>query len=132
MFGRTERLQSSVPPIETACAMTEIKSYKFDEFLRQGLSRYKLFLLYGPDRGLVSERAGLIAKGTGVALDDPFSVMKLDVGDIEGDAGRIVDEVNSIGLLVAPGSSGCGLAAMTRHWQARSTHCQNCHWKAPF
>ncbi|QQM30671.1 DNA polymerase III subunit delta [Martelella lutilitoris] len=78
--------------------MTEIKSYKFDEFLRQDAGRYRLFLVYGPDRGLVSERAGLIARASGVPLDDPFSVMKLDIGDVEGDPGRIVDEVNAIGL----------------------------------
>ncbi|AJY45180.1 DNA polymerase III subunit delta [Martelella endophytica] len=78
--------------------MTEIKSYQFDAFLRQDAGKYRAFLVYGPDRGLVSERASLIAKGTRVALDDPFSVMKLDIGDVDGDAGRIMDEMNAIGL----------------------------------
>ena len=76
--------------------MTEIKSHQFDGFLRQDARKYRVFLIYGPDRGLVSERAALIAKGTGVPLDDAFAVMKLDSGDI--DAGRIMDEMGAIGL----------------------------------
>ena len=78
--------------------MTEIKSYQFDGFLRQDAGKYRVFLIYGPDRGLVSERAGAIANGTGVALDDPFALMKLDIADLEGNAGRIMDEMNAIGL----------------------------------
>ena len=78
--------------------MTEVKSHQFDEFLRRDAKRLRVFLVYGPDRGLVSERATALAKQTGIDLSDPFSIMKLDSADLEGGAGRILDEVNAIGL----------------------------------
>ena len=55
-------------------------------------------MIYGPDRGLVSERAAQIAAMTGIALDDPFAVIKLDASDVARDAGRLMDEVNALGL----------------------------------
>ena len=78
--------------------MTEIKSHEFDGFLNQGLRAYRIFVIYGPDRGLVSERAAAIAGKTGVALDDPFSVIKLDSTDIGQGGERLLDEVNAMGL----------------------------------
>lgn len=78
--------------------MTEIKSHEFDGFLQGSARNYRIFIVYGPDRGLVSERATAIAKNTHVALDDPFSLLKLDASSLGGDPGRLLDEVNSIGL----------------------------------
>lgn len=78
--------------------MAEIKSHEFDGFLQNAARNYRLFVVYGPDRGLVSERAAEIAAKTNVDLKDPFSLIKLDVGDLQNDAGRLLDEVNSIGL----------------------------------
>ncbi|MEY9561233.1 DNA polymerase III subunit delta [Sinorhizobium fredii] len=77
--------------------MSEVKSHEFDGFLNRGASTYRLFLLYGPDRGLVSERAVELAGRSGVALDDPFAVVKLDASELQ-QAGRVLDEVNAIGL----------------------------------
>ncbi|HCL65311.1 MAG TPA: DNA polymerase III subunit delta [Rhizobium sp.] len=78
--------------------MAEVKSGEFDAFLHKSAQHYRIFVVYGQDRGLVSERAALIAKATGVNLDDPFSLIRLDIGDIQGDPGRLIDEVNSFGL----------------------------------
>ncbi|MDE1160213.1 MAG: DNA polymerase III subunit delta [Neorhizobium sp.] len=78
--------------------MAEIKSHEFDRFVEGAVERFKIFVIYGPDRGLVSERAGMIAAKSGVPADDPFSMLKLDVGDLQGDPGRLIDEVNSLGL----------------------------------
>ena len=78
--------------------MTEIKSHEFDGFLQRGAAQYRMFVIYGPDRGLVSERAGLLAHKSGIPLDDPFALIKLDVGVLQGDPGRLIDEVNAIGL----------------------------------
>ncbi|HEX2147550.1 MAG TPA: DNA polymerase III subunit delta, partial [Pseudorhizobium sp.] len=78
--------------------MAEIKSHEFDRFVDCGIGTYRIFVIYGPDRGLVSERAALLAKKSGVAQDDPFSLLKLDVGDLHNDPGRLLDEVNSLGL----------------------------------
>ena len=78
--------------------MAEIKSHEFDAFARRRPLPVRLLLVYGPDRGLVSERAATLAAASGVTLDDPFSVIKLDAGDIAQDAGRLIDEMNAIGL----------------------------------
>jgi DNA polymerase-3 subunit delta len=78
--------------------MAEIKSHEFDRFLEKGAELYRFYVVYGPDRGLVSERAGLLAKRSGVALDDPFALLKLDVSDLQGSPGRLLDEVNALGL----------------------------------
>jgi DNA polymerase-3 subunit delta len=78
--------------------MAEVKPHEFERFLEKSAELYRIFVIYGPDRGLVSERAGEIAKRSDVALDDPFSLLKLDVSDLQGDPGRLLDEVNALGL----------------------------------
>ncbi|MGF9566323.1 DNA polymerase III subunit delta [Neorhizobium sp. BT27B] len=78
--------------------MVEIKSHDFDRFSKSSVESYRIFLVYGPDRGLVSERAAIIAARSGVAADDPFAMVKLDSSDLSGDPGRIADEVHAFGL----------------------------------
>ncbi|TRL37623.1 DNA polymerase III subunit delta [Rhizobium straminoryzae] len=78
--------------------MAEIKAHEFDRLLPKATELYRIFLIYGPDRGLVSERAAELAARAGVKLDDPFSFTRLDLADLQGDPGRLVDEVNAIGL----------------------------------
>jgi DNA polymerase III subunit delta len=78
--------------------MAEVKSHEFDAFLKSKPLPARLFLVYGPDRGLVSERASALAVTSGVNLDDAFSVVKLDAGDIGTQPGRLIDEMNAIGL----------------------------------
>jgi len=78
--------------------MAEVKSHEFDRFAERGAELYRIFVIYGPDRGLVSERAALVAGKTGVSKDDPFAMLKLDISDLQGDPGRLLDEVNSLGL----------------------------------
>jgi DNA polymerase-3 subunit delta len=77
--------------------MSEVKSHEFDNFLQRSAASYRLFLLYGPDRGLVSERAAQLAGAFGIPLGDPFAVVKLDATQLQG-AGAVLDEVNAIGL----------------------------------
>ncbi|BCH57749.1 DNA polymerase III subunit delta [Agrobacterium vitis] len=78
--------------------MVEVKSHEFDGFLQKSVRHYKMFLVYGPDVGLVAERAAALAKSTGVALDDPFSVIRLDSSDLQSDPGKLLDEMNALGL----------------------------------
>ena len=78
--------------------MAEVKSHEFDAFLKLKQLPVRLFLIYGPDRGLVSERAAAIASSSGVDLDDAFSVVKLDASEIGNQPGRLIDEMNAIGL----------------------------------
>lgn len=78
--------------------MAEVKSHEFDALLKKKPLPYRLFVVYGPDRGLVSERAGELARASGVALDDPFSVIKIEAADLASQPGRVVDEMQSMGL----------------------------------
>lgn len=78
--------------------MAEIKSHEFEGFLERSARNWRLFLVYGPDRGLVSERAALLAGKSGVSLDDPFSLIKLDIADLQRDQGRLLNEAGAIGL----------------------------------
>ena len=78
--------------------MAEVKSHEFDAFVKRKPLPVRLFLIYGPDRGLVSERAAALAAASGVDLTDAFSVVKLDAGEIGSQPGRLMDEMNAIGL----------------------------------
>jgi DNA polymerase III subunit delta len=77
--------------------MTELKAKDVDSYLRRAPT-HAIVLVYGPDRGLVSERAGRIAKLSGVTLDDPFSAIRLDATDIEADPPRLADEASTISM----------------------------------
>lgn len=78
--------------------MVEIKSHEFERFSKSTIGSYRIFLVYGPDRGLVSERSAIIAAKSGVSLDDPFAMVKIDSSDLSGDPGRLADEVGAFGL----------------------------------
>lgn len=78
--------------------MAEVKAHEFDRLLPRATELYRVFLIYGPDKGLVSERAQALAAKAGVKSDDPFSFTRIDLADLQGDPGRLIDEVNAIGL----------------------------------
>ena len=77
--------------------MTELKAKDVDSYLRRAPT-HVIVLVYGPDRGLVSERAAHIARKSGVALDDPFSAVRLDAGEIDADPPRLADEAATISM----------------------------------
>jgi len=78
--------------------MAQKKAHEVDSFLKRLDRAYPVVLLYGPDKGLVSERAGLFIKLTGLAQDDPFAVIRLDADDIHAEPGRLSDEANTISM----------------------------------
>lgn len=78
--------------------MAQIKAHEFAAFAKRQGTPYRIVLVYGPDRGLVSERATQIAAKTGVDLSDDFAVLKLEASDLSGDPGRLADEFGAISL----------------------------------
>lgn len=78
--------------------MGQIKAHEFDGFIKKTGLSYRIFLIYGPDHGLVSERASQLSKKTDVDLSDDFSLIKLDASELSADPGRLADEVGAIGL----------------------------------
>jgi DNA polymerase-3 subunit delta len=55
-------------------------------------------LLYGPDRGLVRERAELLARFVCPDLADPFRVAALDAAALAADPARLADEAAQLSL----------------------------------
>lgn len=78
--------------------MAELKAGDVDRYLRSPDPNHFFFLAYGPDRGLVSERAEFLARKSGVDLNDAFSVIKLDASDISGDPARLTDEAYTVAM----------------------------------
>jgi DNA polymerase-3 subunit delta len=77
--------------------MAQKKAHEVDAWLAKPDDRIGIVLIYGPDRGLVSERASLFAQRSGFGdNNDPFAMMRLDAADIERQPGRLVDEANTV------------------------------------
>jgi DNA polymerase-3 subunit delta len=76
--------------------MAQLKAHEVDGWLARPQAGTPIVLIYGPDRGLVSERARRFAEKSGVPLDDPFSVVRLEASELDKDAGRLVDEANTL------------------------------------
>ncbi|MEZ2331528.1 DNA polymerase III subunit delta [Mesorhizobium sp. RCC_202] len=76
--------------------MAQKKGYEVDSWLARPDPSMAIVLLYGPDRGLVAERAKAFATKTGLPLDDPFSVVKLDGAEVDRDQGRLLDEARTV------------------------------------
>jgi len=91
------RLQSLGKPVNRL-SMAQKKAHEVDSFLKRLDRAYPIVLIYGPDKGLVSERAGVFIKLTGLAPDDPFAVIRLDADTIQAEPGRLADEANTISM----------------------------------
>lgn len=91
--------------------MVALKPQDAERTLTRLAPEIRLVLIYGPDTGLVSERARKLAENTVSDAADPFLMVKLDGDLVAADPGRIADEVGTIGMFggrrvvwVRPGS----------------------------
>jgi DNA polymerase-3 subunit delta len=78
--------------------MVAIKAHEADRALARLDPACRLVLIYGPDAGLVSERATALARAH---VDDPtdaFQLVRMSGDDIASDPLKLVDEANTIGL----------------------------------
>lgn len=78
--------------------MVALKSAEIEKFVARPDAARPVVLIFGADAGLVRERAEKIIKASVDSLDDPFSLVRLEGDDLSGDAGRLVDEANTIPL----------------------------------
>lgn len=79
-----------------ASAMAQKKAHEVDGWLARPDRATTVVLLYGPDRGLVSERARAFVTAAGFPLDDPFSVVRLDAADCDRQPGLLLEEASTI------------------------------------
>ncbi|WP_321344042.1 DNA polymerase III subunit delta [Breoghania sp.] len=78
--------------------MVALKPAEIDRFIANPPANIAVVLVYGPDAGLVNERAKAIVAVAAKGNDDPFSRVKLDASDIASDPQRLVDEYLTVPL----------------------------------
>jgi DNA polymerase III subunit delta len=76
--------------------MVAIAAKDAEAFVRTGFARHSVILIYGPDEGLVSERAEAIAKAT--VGNDPANIMRLEGDAVAADPLLLADEANAISM----------------------------------
>lgn len=78
--------------------MAQKRAGEVDAFLARPDHAFPVILLYGPDPGLVAERAEAIADKSGVDRSDPFASVLLQADELEREIGRLFDEARTISL----------------------------------
>ncbi|KZE34677.1 DNA polymerase III subunit delta [Chelatococcus daeguensis] len=78
--------------------MVAIKAGDVDRAIRHPSPQTAVFLVYGPDSGLVGERVRRLVAGTIDDPDDPFQLVRLDGDEIASDPLRLADEANTVPL----------------------------------
>lgn len=78
--------------------MVAVKAGDVDGVLRRLDPRILVLLFYGPDNGLVSERARTVAERSVADPGDPFQMIRLDGDTIASDPGRLLDEAGTMAL----------------------------------
>ncbi|AMJ62155.1 DNA polymerase III subunit delta [Bosea sp. PAMC 26642] len=78
--------------------MVAIKAHEADRALTRLDPALRLVLIYGPDAGLVSERAKALARAHVDDADDAFQLVRMNGDDCAADPLKLVDEANTIGL----------------------------------
>ncbi len=76
--------------------MVAIAAREAEAFVRSGFAQFPIILIYGPDEGLVSERAAAIARST--AQGDAGNILRLDGDEIASDPMLLPDEANAISM----------------------------------
>lgn len=77
----------------------ELNGSQFNAFLKSNDTAVRLFLIYGPDEGLVRERGKALCLKYVESLEDPFSFCDLTASDLVPEPTRLVDEVTAISMM---------------------------------
>jgi DNA polymerase-3 subunit delta len=78
--------------------MFKLAPPRIASFLQPPDPETRAVLLYGPDDGLVRERAGMIARTICPDLNDPFRVADLGAAALAADPARLADETAQLSL----------------------------------
>ena len=81
--------------------MVAVKARDVEGALKRRDARTPVLLVFGPDTGLVSERARAAAESSVDDPADPFQLIRLDGDVIASDPARLADEASTIGLFGA-------------------------------
>ena len=78
--------------------MVALKGRDIDAFLARPDPGHPIILLYGPDAGLVRERADALMASAVDDPNDPFSLVRLDGDELSAEPSRLVDEAMTVPL----------------------------------
>jgi DNA polymerase-3 subunit delta len=78
--------------------LVALRGKDIDAFLARPDSGRPIILLYGPDAGLVRERADALMASAVDDPNDPFSLVRLDGDDLSAEPSRLVDEAMTVPL----------------------------------
>lgn len=78
--------------------MVALRGRDIDAFLARPDPGRPIILLYGPDAGLVRERADALLASAVDDPDDPFSLVRLDGDELSAEPSRLVDEAMTVPL----------------------------------
>lgn len=78
--------------------MVALRGQEIDAFLAKPDTGRPIILLYGPDTGLVRERADALIASAVDNPADPFSVVRLDGDELAAEPSRLVDEAMTVPL----------------------------------
>jgi DNA polymerase-3 subunit delta len=78
--------------------MVALRGKEIEAFLARPDPGRPIILLYGPDAGLVRERADALLASAVDDPDDPFALVKLDGDELSAEPSRLVDEAMTIPL----------------------------------
>jgi DNA polymerase III subunit delta len=76
--------------------MVAIPAREAESFVRGGFTKFPVVLFFGPDEGLVSERAESVAKAT--AGSDAANILRLDGDEVAGAPERLAEEAHAISM----------------------------------
>jgi DNA polymerase-3 subunit delta len=78
--------------------MVALRGREVDSYLARPDPARPIVLLYGPDAGLVRERADALIASAVDDVNDPFSMVRLDGDDLAAEPSRLVDEAMTVPL----------------------------------
>jgi DNA polymerase III subunit delta len=78
--------------------LVALRGKDIDAFLARPDSGRPIILLYGPDAGLVRERADALMASAVDDPNDPFSLVRLDGDELSAEPSRLVDEAMTVPL----------------------------------
>ena len=77
----------------------KLPAARVSAFLKQPDANIRAVLVYGPDNGLVRERADILGAGICPDLKDAFRVTELTAGALTSDPARLSDEASALSLM---------------------------------
>ncbi len=78
--------------------MVALKTAQIDAFLAKPNPAQPVVLVFGPDSGLVRERAQMLIRTSVDDVSDPFSLARLDGDELASEPTRLVEEANTVPL----------------------------------